>query len=190
MRVGVFGGSFNPPHVGHAMVVAWLGWTRRVDEVWLVPAFHHAFDKPLAPWAVRLRAAEALARTVGPRVRVVPIEAELPRPSYTVVTLRALAARHPEAVLRLVVGADVAAQSGMWRAWDAIEREFSPIVVGRGGYPPVPDTPVFPEVSSTEVRRRLVAREPVDALVPGAVLDALEGVDPSVWGPTPEAASR
>lgn len=190
MRVGVFGGSFNPPHVGHAMVAAWLGWTRRVDEVWLVPAFHHAFDKPLAPWTVRLRTAEALARTVGPWCRAVPIEAELPRPSYTVVTLRALAARHPEAELRLVVGADVAGQSGMWRAWDTIEHEFRPIVVGRAGYPPVPGAPVFPEVSSTEIRRRLAAGEPVDALVPAAVLDALDGVDPTVWGATPAAASR
>ena len=39
MRIAVYGGSFNPPHVGHAMVVSWLLWTRRADRVWLVPAF-------------------------------------------------------------------------------------------------------------------------------------------------------
>lgn len=187
MRVGVFGGSFNPPHVGHAMVAAWLGWTRRVDEVWLVPAFHHAFDKALAPWPVRVRAVEALAATVGPWCRAVLVEAELPRPSYTVNTLRVLAARHPGVDLHLVVGADVAAQSATWKEWETISTEFAPIVVGRAGHPPVAGTPVFPEVSSTEVRRRLAAGEPVDALVPAAVLDALAGVWPGTWRPTPAA---
>ena len=44
MRVAVYGGSFNPPHVAHAMVASWLLWTRLVDEVWLVPVFRHAFE--------------------------------------------------------------------------------------------------------------------------------------------------
>lgn len=182
MRVGVFGGSFNPPHVGHAMVAAWLGWTGRVDEVWLVPAFHHAFEKALAPWPVRVAACEALAATVGPWVRVETIEAELPRPSYTINTLRALAGRRPDARLHLVVGADVLGLTRLWKDWAAVERDFPPIAVGRTGFPPVADAPVFPEVSSTEVRRRLRAGEPVDHLVPARVRAVLDGVAPEAWG--------
>lgn len=173
MRVGVYGGSFNPPHVGHALVAAWLGWTRRVDEVWLVPAYQHAFDKPLAPFGARLDACRALAATVGPWVKVVAVEAELPAPSYTVQTLRHLAAEHPYARLQLVIGADVLAQTSLWRQWSVIEAEYTPIVVGRVGYPEVVGAPAFPEVSSTEVRRRLASGEPVDHLVPAAVLEVI-----------------
>lgn len=172
MRVAIYGGSFNPPHVGHALVAAWLGWTRRVDEVWLLPTYAHAFDKPLAPWATRLRACEALARVVGPHVRVEPIEAHLPTPSYTWRTLDALSERHPGHRLHLVIGADVLGQTRSWRDWERIEARFAPIVVGRAGYPPVDGAPTFPEVSSTEVRARMAAGLPVDHLVPAEVLAA------------------
>lgn len=171
MRVAVFGGSFNPPHVGHGMVAAWLGWTAQVDEVWLVPTFHHAFGKPLAPFTNRVAACRALAALVGPWVRVQEIEAELPTPSFTIHTLDALAARHPGHQLRLVVGADNLAARTKWRAWDRIEAEYAPIVVGRGELH-VAGAPSFPDVSSTEVRRRLQAGEPVGSFVPAGVLAA------------------
>jgi nicotinate-nucleotide adenylyltransferase len=170
MVVGVYGGSFNPPHVVHGMIAAWLRWTGLVDEVWLVPAFRHAFDKPLGDWDRRLRACEALARTVGPFVRVDPIEAELPTPSFTIQTLDALHARHPDVRLRLVVGADVLGQTHQWREWARIESTYDPIAVGRAGCPPVPTAPTFPDVSSSEIRKRMDAGEPVDHLLPADVL--------------------
>ncbi len=175
MVVGVYGGSFNPPHVGHALVAGWLGWTRRVDEVWLVPAFQHAFAKALAPWEVRVAACRALAGAVGAHVSVVDIEARLPTPSYTIQTLDALALRHPGCQLRLVVGADVQSQRSQWRDWPRIAAEYAPVVVGRAGYPEVDGAPTFPGVSSTEVRARLARGEPVDALVPAAVLEVWRG---------------
>lgn len=173
MRVGVYGGSFHPPHVGHAMVASWLLWTRRVDAVWLVPAYHHAFDKPLRAFADRVEAAEALAGLLGPAVRVETIEADLPTPSFTVQTLAALSARHPSARLRLVIGADVLPQTPSWRDWARIEAEHAPIVVGREGHPPVPGAPTFPDISSTDIRARLRRGEPVDHLVPAPVLDVI-----------------
>lgn len=171
MQVAVFGGSFNPPHVGHAMVAGWLGWVGRADEVWLVPAFHHAFDKPMAAFERRVAACERLAALVGPWVRVDPVEAELPTPSYTLATLDALAARHPEHRFRLVVGADAYAQRRLWHRWDELSARYAPIVVGRGPRSAA-GAPSFPDVSSTEVRRRLAAGEAVDAFVPAAVLAA------------------
>ncbi len=172
MRVAVFGGSFNPPHVGHAMVAAWLRWADRVDEVWLLPAFRHAFDKSLAPFDVRVRACEALSTVLGVGFRVETIESTLPTPSYTVRTLDALAARHPEHRFRFVVGADVLPQLPQWREWARVAEQYAPIVVGRGAVA-VDGAPTFPEVSSTEVRRRIAAGEPVDHLVPAAVLAAV-----------------
>ncbi len=171
MRVAVFGGSFNPPHVGHAMVAAWLRWTDQVDEVWLVPAYQHAFDKSLAPFPRRLEACRRLCAALGTGFAAVGVEAELPVPSYTITTLRALAARHPENRLRLVLGADNLDAVHKWRDWDAIERDFAPVVVGRGSLG-VEGVPTFPDVSSTEIRARLAAGLPVDGLVPRPVLEA------------------
>ncbi len=174
MQIAVYGGSFNPPHVGHALVAAWLRWTRRVNSVWLVPAFEHAFSKDLAPFADRMRMCQALARLVDARVS--PIESELAGPSYTWNTLCVLRDRHPEHRFRLVVGADILEQTDKWHRWEDISAEFDPIIVGRGGYPPVSGAPTFPEISSTDVRQKLSRREPIDHLVPAAVIDVLEGL--------------
>lgn len=183
MRVGVFGGSFHPPHMGHALVAAWLRWADRVDEVWLVPTYAHPFGKVLAPFDQRLVWCEALARTVGPFVRVEPIERELGGTSFTIDTLDALAARHPEHAFRLVVGADILADAPRWRAWARIEAAYPPVVVGRVGHPDVPGAPAFPAVSSTEVRAALAAGEDVSHLVPVAVLEALRETEAVGSGP-------
>jgi nicotinate-nucleotide adenylyltransferase len=72
-----------------------------------------------------------------------------------------------------VLGADNLDALPKWKDWHKIEAEYAPIVVGRDGYPNPPDAVVFPGISSTEIRRRLAAGEPVDHLVPAAVLAVL-----------------
>ncbi len=169
MRVAIYGGSFNPPHVGHAMVASWIQWTNRADVVWLLPTFRHAFEKALAPWELRVRMAQALADTVGGGCRVETVEADLPVPSYTVRTLEVLAARHPEHELALVVGADVLQQLPQWREIDRLLARFPLIEVGRQGWPALPDAPSFPDVSSTDIRARIASGAPYRHLVPVAV---------------------
>jgi len=180
IQIAVYGGSFNPPHVSHAMVASWLLWTGQVDAVWLLPVYQHAFDgmqkKRLAPWEVRLSWCASLTQDVDTRVQVCDIEASLPTPSYTIDTLRALQAKYPSDNFRLIVGADVIPQLPLWRNWQGIEEEFSPIVVGRGGYP-VPDgSVVFPEVSSSEIRTGLLSGDRVDHLLTRGVLESLKEV--------------
>lgn len=165
MKIAVFGGSFNPPHVGHAMVAAWIRWTGRADQVWLVPVFQHAFGKALTPFEERLVWCRALAQDVGPWVRVTTIEEELPVPSYSIDTLTALQERHPEHTFRLVVGSDILDETHKWKRWEEIEQRFSPIIVGRQGHADVEGTLSFPGVSSTEVRERLARGMSVDHLL-------------------------
>lgn len=169
MRVAIYGGSFHPPHIGHAMVAGWLRWTDLVDEVWLVPAFSHPFDKALAPFPDRVAMCEAMAHVVGPWVRVETIEAELPTPSYTIDTLDTLRIRYPSDSFRLVVGADVLEHVDKWKRWDTIVQEYSPIIVGREGWPAIAGAPTFPSFSSTEVRQRLAEGLSIAHLVPAAV---------------------
>lgn len=159
MRVAVYGGSFNPPHVAHAMVASWLLWTDKVDEVWMVPVFQHAFEglhgKKLAPYTARVQWCRLLRLDVDERISVSEIESELSTPSYSIDTLSALQERFPEHQFRLVIGADVLPDLPKWKDWSRIEKEFSPIVVGRGGYPRPTGSIVFPEVSSSQIRSEL-----------------------------------
>ena len=90
MRVGVYGGSFDPPHVGHAMVTSWLRWTGQVDEVWLLPVASHAFGKDLVSFEDRVEMCRAMGEVLGPWVRVCEIERDLPPPNYTLYTLLSL----------------------------------------------------------------------------------------------------
>jgi nicotinate-nucleotide adenylyltransferase len=189
VRVAVYGGSFNPPHVGHAMVVAWLLWTGKVDAVWIVPVFHHAFegqqDKRLAPFDARLSWCQALAGQLDPaglgRVVALDVERTLPVPSFTIDTLLHLSDLHPGVDLIPVVGADVVPQLPRWRRWSELKERFPPLVVGRPGHPVPPGAVLFPEVSSSEVRRRLLAGEAVDHLVPVGVLARIRQGDPRRW---------
>ena len=103
MRVAIYGGSFNPPHVAHAMVASWLLWTDQVDEVWMVPVFRHAFEgihgKKLAPYEQRVAWCQLVRQDVDQRIQVSTIESELPIPSYSIDTLTELQAQYPTACL-------------------------------------------------------------------------------------------
>lgn len=165
MRIAVYGGSFNPPHVGHAMVASWLVWTNRCEEVWLLPVHGHPFAKDLRAFDDRVDLCERLAKRLE-RVRVCTIERELPVPSYTIDTLGELSRRHPEHRFRLVVGADVLGEVHRWKDWAGIEASYDPIRVGRQGFPTPPGAIDFPGVSSTEIRSRCAEGLPVDHLVP------------------------
>ncbi len=187
--VAVYGGSFNPPHVVHAMIASWLIWTGKASAVWLVPVFQHPFEgkqsKKLASYARRYRWCELLACELGPWARVCSIEAELPPPSYSWTTLQALAQRHPEFEFRLVIGSDVLAQVGSWHRWGDICREHSPIVVGREGQGGRESpTFAFPDVSSTTIRRKLRIKEEVDNLVLASVLADIHEQVPEEWSET------
>ena len=185
MRVAVYGGSFNPPHLAHEMVAKWVLDSASADAVWLVPVYRHAFEtthsKVLAPFEQRLRWCEAMAAGFGGGVQVSSVESTLPTPSFTIDTLRHLASHYPQHEFRLVIGADILDQVDGWKDWDAIVVDYPPIVVGREGYSSPDGVPVFPAVSSTEIRDRLARGGDASDLVSPSVWAVLQGEHP--WGP-------
>jgi nicotinate-nucleotide adenylyltransferase len=170
MRVAIFGGSFNPPHVGHQLVALYVLETAAVDELWFVPCWKHTFDKALEPFADRLRMCELAAAALGPRARVSDVEARLGGDSRTLLTIKGLRATHPEHEFVLVIGADIEPELSLWYGADELRRSVPFVVVGRGGFSGQSDV-VMPAVSSTEIRARLRADEAVDGLVSRSVLD-------------------
>jgi nicotinate-nucleotide adenylyltransferase len=186
-RVAIFGGSFNPPHIGHVLGVVYALSTAPIDEVLVVPVYQHPFAKDLAPFADRLELCR-LALGWLPHVTISTVEEELGGESRTLRTVEHLRAAHPDRALRLLVGADVLGDLPKWHRWDRIAELAPPLVLGRSGVAPreadvtwvgatgdEPPAPILPRVSSTQIRDALAAGD-VDAvrgLVPAAVVDRI-----------------
>jgi nicotinate-nucleotide adenylyltransferase len=173
MRIALFGGSFNPPHVAHQMVALYVLETAPVDGLWFVPCFRHPFDKPLAPFEDRFHMCERAAAALGSRVRVSDIERDIGGESRTLRTVRRLEELHPEHAFSLVIGGDLVAEVPTWYGGAELQKSTPFLVVGRGGVGPGAGrgTVAMPEVSSTEVRQALRDGKSVEGLVPRAVLD-------------------
>ena len=180
MRVALFGGSFNPPHVAHQLVALYVLETQPVDELWMIPCFLHPFEKSLQPFAERLEMCRRAARGLGDRVRVSDVEGQLGGESRTLRTVQALQGAHPEHQFSLIIGSDLQAETASWYRAEELRQLVPFVVVGRGGHEPatveaseaaVPAGVTMPEISSSDVRRRLSDGLPVDRLVPRGVLD-------------------
>lgn len=183
-RIGVLGGRFDPPHIGHLMIAQEAWWRLALDELVFVPVGVPA-DRPAPRFAGDLRAAmveSAIAE--HPSWRCSRTEVNRRGPSYTADTLAELAAAAPGAHLWFIMGADRLSGFADWHAPERILRLARLAVVSRDGHdaraladtaeqvaPGRVDILTAPEVdvSSTMIRDRLAAGAPVDYLVPDAV---------------------
>jgi nicotinate-nucleotide adenylyltransferase len=176
VRLGIFGGTFDPPHVGHLLVVADAFEALGLDRLVFVPAA----TQPLKAGQTAARPQHRLAMVrllVGddPRFAVDPIEIEREGLSYTVDTLAAFAERYPEAERFFLVGTDVLASLGQWREPETLLRLATLAVMQRHGETGLlPDGAVRIEtrrvdVSSTEIRERVRRGRMIRGFVPEAV---------------------
>ena len=171
-EIALFGGSFDPPHVGHLLAASYVLATEPVDELWLVPVLEHPFAKPLAaPYDHRVRLCELLAAQL-PRTRVSRAEEESGQ-GRTVDLLEWLRRKHPKNRWALVLGSDLDAEKPQWKRFDRIEQLARIIPVGRGGYGEAAGTVIMPQVSSTQVRALLKSGGEVSHLVPRAIVQAI-----------------
>jgi nicotinate-nucleotide adenylyltransferase len=178
VRIGLFGGTFDPPHLGH-LVVAQDAWSALgLERVRFMPAGvpPHKTGAPVTVAAVRRAMLEA-AIDGDPRFEVEDAELRRAGRSYTVDTLRALRAAEPAAELVLLLGADQYAEFETWRSPEEIRRLARVAVLtrdgsrrgdeGDGSVEWVCVTRV--DISSTAIRRRCRAGEPIRYLVPAGV---------------------
>ena len=171
-RIAIYGGSFDPPHLGHVLSVAWALSASEVDAVWIIPTWKHAFDKEhSASFEQRMSMCE-LAFAVFRGVEVSDIERRLGGVSRTLHTLQALETEHPDAVFRLLVGADVLPTTHRWHRWDEVVRVAPPLVIGRQGAPVPEGCPIsIPNINSTDIRSGLAGAGDITGLVPTAVIE-------------------
>ncbi len=193
MRIGLLGGTFNPPHVAH-LVCAQEAWVQLgLDRVLLLPVHTPPHKQADGDPGVEHRVALCEAAVAGDeRLGVSRAEADVPGRSYTVDTLNRLHEARPEDQLTFIVGGDMAASLPEWREPRAILDLCSIGVAAREGVgraqvldrldSELPgaagriqffDMPRI-DISSTLVRRRVAAGQPVRYLVPDAVAAAVE----------------
>lgn len=177
--VGLFGGSFDPIHLGHLLVAQAVVEALELEELRFVPARLQPFKRGRHGAAAEDRAAMVeLAIRGEPRFRLERSELSREGPSYTVETLRELAAREPGREFALVVGADAAEELPSWREGSDIPKLARIVAFARSGRP-VPAaawvwrTVEVPAVgiSSTEIRARVRAGRSVRYWVPEAVAE-------------------
>jgi nicotinate-nucleotide adenylyltransferase len=183
VKLGVFGGTFDPPHLGHLIVAQDALQALGLDRVLFVPAGSppHKQGRPTTPAPLRLEMTRA-AVAGDPRFEVTDLELRRAGPSFTVDTLLQLLERAPESALFLLLGADQVRELESWRRPDEILRLARVVAITRAGAVDGPgraadSLPAGLEVvratridiSATEVRRRVAAGESIRYLVPGAV---------------------
>ena len=189
MRIGIFGGSFDPIHIGHAIIAQHIINSVVVDRLW----FMVSPVNPLKAGKVRqvadtdrLRMVEMVSHPMD-GVETSAFEFTMPRPSYTIDTLNALQAKFPDDDFYLVIGGDNWEVFSKWRNSDEILAKYHLLVYPRLGYQVnIPDelkervilvdAPII-ELSSTEIRERLAKGQSVRYYVPDEVLGYIERHD-------------
>lgn len=193
-RLGVFGSSFNPPTLGHAILLGEAAWQLGLDRTILVPtgeAWHKETGTP-PPAASRLALARAAFES-WPGLEISPVEVEREGPSYTYETLEAIHSANPDSQIFFVAGADAALGIGEWRRPERVlelarfavapRPEFSRAEVvdafdsiGAGDRVTFFEMPGV-AVSSTMVRGRIRGGTPWRHLVPPGVAEMIDNED-------------
>lgn len=185
MRIGLYGGTFDPVHYGHLVLAEACREACRLDEVWFVPAqiSPHKLDSKTSPPTRRIDMLEFALAGI-PEFRISRIEVERPGPSYTVDTLERLTQERPADEWFLFLGADSVIDFPLWRTPQRIAELATLVIVNRGrtpapldairslvpaGRPPLEVMMPGIDISATDIRRRAAAGRSIRFLVPRAV---------------------
>jgi nicotinate-nucleotide adenylyltransferase len=175
-RIGVFGGTFDPPHIGHLVAAVDALQVLDLDVVLLVVAaepWQKVGTREISPAEDRLAMVRAAVEDT-PGLEASDIEITRGGPSYTADTLDAIRAEEPDAELFVILGNDAAAGFRTWERHEDVAAAATLVVVDRpGASPPAPgdedwvrvDIPEL-EISSTELRERVAAGRSIRYLVP------------------------
>ena len=134
MKIGIFSGSFNPIHLGHTRLAAYIRQHAGLDEVWLMVSPNNPLKSANELMDEKLRyhlAQLATAEIEG--IRASDFELHLPKPNYTIHTLEQLTAAYPQHQFCLIIGSDNMAIFHKWKDWQRILDHYPIIVYPRAG---------------------------------------------------------
>lgn len=183
MRIGLYGGSFDPVHIGHLLVAQAALEEAQLDRIFFIPAARSPFkpDRELSPDAARL---QMLRLALAGRNYCEVDAQELTRGgiSYSIDTVQVYATRFPGAELYYLIGADHVAPLPKWRQADLLAKMVTFLVIPRPGEGVAREPEAFRvqhlrgfpfAVSASQIRERVKAKQPVDLLVGAAVAESI-----------------
>ena len=174
-QIALFGGSFDPPHLGHVLAAVHARSVGGCTEVWILPCAVHPWAKALSPWDRRWALCQAAFGTLGPWCQVRNDEQANPS-GFTYDLVVKLRRENPGADFLLMGGSDTGQQLPAWHRGDELARIIGIHVVPRGGHDA--GISALPPVSSTLVRKLLLTQDPAVAeLLPRGVLDQIRHHD-------------
>jgi nicotinate-nucleotide adenylyltransferase len=186
MRLGVFGGTFDPIHIGHLVAAQNAMHAAKLDQVLFIVAnqpWQKEGTREVTDAHLRYLVVTQVLKSI-PRLDASDIEITRGGLSYSVDTLIELNTAHPDYELFLVVGADAALQMPTWERAEELSRLARLVIVNRYGYPTIDnildfDEPILAEmpwldISSTDLRERVRDHRPLQFLLPETAIDAIE----------------
>lgn len=180
MKIAVLGGSFNPPHLGHALIIDQVLKYAGVDEIWLAPCYRHTFLKNLAPVADRVAMTKKLTNH---KIKYCGEEIENKLSGDTIELMEILKEKYPEHEFSFLIGSDNLAGLKKWGNWEKLITNFQFLIFKRPNYsmnlaefgldnskykltfvnhPKL----ITSDISSTQVRERLTNKKSISNLVP------------------------
>ncbi|WP_430812329.1 MULTISPECIES: nicotinate (nicotinamide) nucleotide adenylyltransferase [unclassified Carboxylicivirga] len=183
-HIGLFFGSFNPIHIGHLALANYMLAFESLQEVWFVVSPQNPFKQKEDLLDAHLRVEMVRRATQHQKAyKVEDIELQLPTPSYTIDTLRALKKAHKQTEFSIIMGADNIQKFDKWKAADEILANHRLLIYPRPGYSV--DTATLPdgckltnapqiELASSDLRQWLKAGTELPFLIPECVMDFIK----------------
>lgn len=175
MKIGLYGGSFNPVHNAHVFVVENVLKKNIIDELWVIPCKDHPFSKNLASFDQRFKMLELAFQSFA-NVRISDIEKKLSGKSYTYNTINRLKKDFPQHEFFFLIGTDILDGIESWYKYDDLVKETKFIIYARPGFEFKPARGMnyqlvneHRDLSSTQIRDMLKKGEIVTNLVPKEV---------------------
>ncbi|MPL98881.1 Nicotinate-nucleotide adenylyltransferase [bioreactor metagenome] len=183
-QIGLFFGSFNPPHIGHMAIANYILSFGPIDEIWFVVSPQNPLKEKKSLIQARTRL-EMVRRATGNYVgmRVSDIEFGLPAPNYTINTLVHMEEKYPESEFSLIMGMDNIQTIDKWKAWETLINQYRILVYPRPGFDGQPyvthknvsliNAPLM-EISSSFIRKSIKAGHDLRFFLPETVYDMIE----------------
>jgi len=181
MKIGLFGGSFNPINKGHVKVISGLLDKKIVDRIWIIPCKKHAFNKSLANEKDRLKMIKLATKNFD-KVEICKIELESKGKNYTIDTVRKLKKKYKHKFF-FIIGSDILYEIKRWHKYKHLLKEIDFIVFKRKGYkikkvegfkPCYLFRDKIEKFSSTEIRKRIKESKSFKHLLPNLVYNYIK----------------
>jgi len=178
MNIGLLGGVFDPPHIGHITVAQQVLDFGRIDEIWFVPNYLTSFQKPTGPVSDRL----AMVKMIDlPKTKVSTLEVDHKLDGQTIHLLPYLPSGNTYV---FIIGSDQLATFHLWGQWQELVKSIPFLVFPRYGYPNDPlyenmtvisdESLLATNISSTKIRERVKRGLPIEPFVPPGVAEYIK----------------